>query len=78
MGYLRFLKIRRGNRIPPPYDPGVPRDPVLIEIETQVRRAIRDALNRSSRKPFAWGGLSGYEQLKAVVHGLEEIQETNP
>jgi len=78
VGYLKFLKIPRGNRIPPPYDPGVPRDPVLIGIETQVRQAIRDALNRSSRKPFAWGGLSGYEQLKAVVHGLEEIQETNP
>jgi hypothetical protein len=34
-------------------------------------------VNRSSRKPFAWGGLSGYEQLEAMVMGLDQIRETN-
>lgn len=46
---------------------------MLIWIETQVRQAIRDAVNRSSRKPFAWGGLSGYEQLEAMKKGLDQI-----
>ncbi len=50
---------------------------MLIWIETQVRQAIRDAVNRSSRKPFAWGGLSGYEQLEAMVQGLDQIQATS-
>jgi hypothetical protein len=63
------------NRIPPPREPETPRDPVLIGIETQVRQAIRDAVNRNSRKPFAWGGLSGYEQLAGIVQGLDQIQE---
>ena len=48
---------------------------MLIWIETQVRQAIRDAVNRSSRKPFAWGGLSGYEQLEAMKKGLDQIRE---
>jgi hypothetical protein len=39
-----------------------------------VRQAIRDAVNRSSRKPFAWGGLCGYEQLEAIETGLDQIQ----
>ena len=30
-------------------------------LEAQIRAAIRDCLNRTSRKPFRWGGLSGYE-----------------
>lgn len=47
---------------------------MLIWIETQVRQAIRDAVNRSSRKPFTWGGLSGYEQLEAIEKGLDQIQ----
>jgi hypothetical protein len=34
-------------------------------------------VNRSSRKPFAWGGLSGYQQLEAMVMGLDQIRETN-
>ena len=34
-------------------------------------------MNRSSRKPFAWGGLSGYQQLEAMVMGLDQIRETN-
>jgi hypothetical protein len=51
---------------------------LLIWIETKVRQAIRDSVNHRSRKPFAWGGLSGYEQLKAISQGLDQIQETNP
>lgn len=47
---------------------------MLIWIETQVRQAIRDAVNRGSRKPFAWGGLSGYEQLEAIDKGLDQIR----
>ena len=64
------------NRIPPPCDPENRRDAVLIAIETQVRQAIRDAVNRSSRKPFAWGGLKGYEQLEAIAHELDQVQAT--
>ena len=51
---------------------------MLIWIETKVRQAIRDSVNHRIRKPFAWGGLSGYEQLKAIAQGLDQIQETNP
>jgi hypothetical protein len=63
------------NRIPPPCNPEIARDAVLIGIETQVRQAIRDAVNRNSRKPFAWGGLSGYEQLEAIFQGMAQIRE---
>jgi hypothetical protein len=77
VGFPRFLKILRVNRISPPCDPEIPRDPVLIGIEMQVRQAIRDAVNRSSRKPFAWGGVSGYEQFEAIMQGLDQIQETS-
>jgi hypothetical protein len=51
---------------------------LLIWIETKVRQAIRDSVNHRSRKPFAWGGLNGYEQLKAIAQGLDQIQGTNP
>jgi hypothetical protein len=51
---------------------------LLIWIETKVRQAIRDSVNHRSRKPFSWGGLSGYAQLKAISQGLDQIQETNP
>jgi hypothetical protein len=34
------------------------------------RRAIRDALNRSSRKPFQCGGLRGYDQLVGIERHL--------
>jgi hypothetical protein len=44
-----------------------------MEIEAQVRVAIRDALNRKSRKPFYWGGLKGYEQLEAIAQVLGEV-----
>jgi hypothetical protein len=45
----------------------------LSNIETQVRVAIRDAVNRKSRKPFYWGGLKGYEQLEAIAKALAEV-----
>jgi len=51
---------------------------VLIGIETQVRQAIRDAINRISRKPFTWGGLYGYEQLEAIAQELAKIRGPNP
>jgi len=35
--------------------------------------AIRDAVNRNSRKPFAWGGLAGYQQLEAIDQALTEL-----
>jgi hypothetical protein len=56
----------------------MPRDPKLIEIETLLRQAIRDAVNRNSRKPFFWGGLSGYQQLEAVAQALHQVQDDYP
>ena len=44
-----------------------------MEIEVQIRVAIRDAVNRKSRKPFYWGGLKGYEQLGAIAQALGEV-----
>ena len=44
-----------------------------MEIEAQIRVAIRDAVNRKSRKPFYWGGLQGYEQLAAIAQALGEV-----
>lgn len=44
-----------------------------MEIEAQIRVAIRDAVNRKSRKPFYWGGLKGYEQLEAIAWALGEV-----
>ena len=41
-----------------------------MEIEAQIRTAIRDAVNRPSRKSFHWGGLKGYEQLEAIAQAL--------
>jgi hypothetical protein len=49
-----------------------------MEIEGQVRVAVRDALNRKSRKPFYWGGLKGYEQLEAIAKGLGEVACDEP
>jgi hypothetical protein len=46
------------------------RDNQLRQIETQIRQAIRDAVNRNSRKPFYWGGLAGYQQLEAIAAAL--------
>ena len=36
------------------------------------RRAIRNALNRSSRKPFQCGGLQGYDQLVGISQYLSQ------
>lgn len=74
----KCLQTRAWKAIFPPPSPGIPRDPWLIWIETKVRQAIRDSVNQRSRKPFAWGGLSGYEQLEAIALGLDQIQGTNP
>ena len=49
------------------------RDKDLIRIEKQIRQAIRDAVNRSSRKPFYWGGLAGYHQLEAIAQALDQV-----
>lgn len=46
-----------------------------MKIEREVRNAIRDAVNRASRKPFYWGGLKGYQQLEAIADGLRQMQE---
>jgi len=54
------------------------RDPELIQIETYIRQAIRDAVYQASRKPFSWGGLRGYEQLQAIAQGLEQVQAPHP
>lgn len=50
----------------------------MSEIETQVRAAIRDAVNRKSRKPFYWGGLKGYEQLEAIAKALAGVSSDEP
>ncbi len=45
-----------------------------MKIETQVRAAIRDAVNHASRKPFYWGGLKGYQQLEHIAEGLHQME----
>jgi hypothetical protein len=55
-----------------------PRDPTLLAIEKQIRRGMRDAVNRSSRKPFRWGGLSGYQQLEALAQELRQMLASGP
>lgn len=47
----------------------------MIEIETQLRLAIRDAVNRASRKPFHWGGLTGYQQLNGIAQALHDLPQ---
>lgn len=47
-------------------------------IEAQVRLAIRDAVNRPSRKPFHWGGLKGYQQLQAIAQELQAVSVGEP
>ena len=44
-----------------------------MRLETQLRAAIREAVNRGSRKPFLWGGLKGYEQLESIAQALEDL-----
>jgi transposase InsO family protein len=46
---------------------------VRVKLETQLRAAIREAVNRGSRKPFFWGGLKGYEQLESIAQVLEDL-----
>lgn len=43
-----------------------------MALEAQMGLAVRDAVNRASRKPFYWGGLRGYEQLEAISRALGE------
>jgi hypothetical protein len=74
----KFPSSLPANRIPPLSSSGANRDPVLIQIETHLRQAIRDAVNQGSRKPFFWGGLHGYEQLRLIAEGLEQVQEGIP
>lgn len=40
--------------------------------------AIRDAVNRNSRKPFFWGGLAGYQQLEAIDQALNQLIHLDP
>ena len=49
-----------------------------MEIEAWIRVAIRDAVNRPSRKPFYWGGLRGYEQPQAVAQALRSVPPEEP
>jgi len=44
-----------------------------MKVEAQIRVAIRDAVNRASRKPFYWGGLVGYQQLEAIAQALHTV-----
>ena len=57
--------------------PGVPAEAEstkeLVEIESQFRMAIRDAVNRANRKPFYWGGLKGYRQLESIAQALHTM-----
>ena len=41
-----------------------------MALEQQMRAGLRDAVNRSTRKPFDWGGLAGYQQLETWVAAL--------
>jgi hypothetical protein len=38
-----------------------------------MRTAIRDAVNRATRKPFYWGGLKGYQQLDSIARILHAL-----
>lgn len=49
------------------------RDTQLVGIEKQIRLAIADALRRRSRRPFHWGGLTGYRQLEAIGTALHRL-----
>ena len=49
-----------------------------MELEAQVRTAIRDAVNRPSRKPFYWGGLVGYKQVEAIAEALHSVPDIEP
>jgi hypothetical protein len=67
VGCRKFLNQSRAIRIPPPVDP------LRLQLESQLRAAIREAVNRGSRKPFLWGGLKGYQQLESIAQVLEDL-----
>lgn len=48
-----------------------------MELESQFRLAMRDAVNRTTRKPFYWGGLKGYRQLETIAQALRAMQGTD-
>jgi len=39
---------------------------------------MRDALYRTSRKPFKWGGLQGYQQLQIIAERLQDLRTADP
>jgi hypothetical protein len=47
-----------------------------LELESLLRAAIRDAVNRPTRKPFYWGGLKGYQQLESIAQALRPLPVT--
>ena len=47
--------------------------PACLELEGQLRTAIRDAVNRTTRKPFYGGGLKGYQQLASIARNLHAL-----
>jgi hypothetical protein len=49
------------------------KEQLALEIKEQFRLAIRDAVNRTSRKPFYWGGLKGYRQLESIAQALQTL-----
>ena len=49
-----------------------------MKVEAQIRMAIRDSVNRDSRKPFYWGGLKGYQQLQAISQVLKSVPPGEP
>ncbi|MEH1818753.1 MAG: hypothetical protein V7L31_06570 [Nostoc sp.] len=52
------------------------RDAELVSVEAQIRAAIRDCVNRTSRKPWRLGGIEGYQQLSAIgKYLLAQIQQ---
>ena len=49
-----------------------------MALERQFKQAIRDAVNRPSRKPFSWGGLAGYRQLCSIADGIHQLVDATP
>jgi hypothetical protein len=49
-----------------------------VVLEKQLQQALRDALNRPSRKPFSWGGVAGYRQLSAIADGIRQLVDATP
>lgn len=49
------------------------RDTELAAIESQIRAAVRDCINRTSRKPWRWGGIEGYQQLETIGSILRNL-----